>query len=83
MDKVVSYLLFYAEAWDRTWASSFGICGGQNGTGTDFFSSTWSFPRQCHSTNTPYWFFRLLCSQNYSILTIESVGDTLEQHICV
>jgi len=83
MGKVVGYLLLYAEALDRIRASSFGICGGQNGTEINFSSRSWSFPRQCRSTNTLYWFVRLLYSQRYIFLATDSVGVTLENHICV
>jgi hypothetical protein len=83
VDKVVSYRIFYAEDWDRPRESQPGICGGQNGAGIDFSSRTWSFPRLCRSTNKTYWFVRLLYSQRYVILAIESVGDTLVHHICM
>jgi len=43
MGKVVSYRLLYAEAWDRLLESSSEICGGQNGSRTDFSSRTWFF----------------------------------------
>jgi hypothetical protein len=83
MDQMISYWLFYAEAWERPRASSSGICGEQKGIGTDFSLSTFSFPFQCISPSTPYWFIYLLYSQRYIILATDSVGDTHEHRICM
>ena len=42
-----------AEAWVRSRAGPFAICGGQSGTGTGFTPRISGFPCQFHSTCAP------------------------------
>ena len=71
MAQKVSRRLLTAEAWVRFQVSSCGICGGQSGTGTDFYLSTSVLPRHYHSTIAPTLYYlcpaithleRLMCT---------------------
>jgi hypothetical protein len=53
MVQAVSRRLLTAEARFRSRVGSYGICGGQSGTGTGFSPSTSVFPCQFHSTGAP------------------------------
>jgi hypothetical protein len=44
MAQVVSRRPLTAEAWVRARVNPCGICGGQSGTGTGFFSEFFGFP---------------------------------------
>jgi hypothetical protein len=50
MAQTASRRPFTTEAWVRTRVNPRGICGGQNGTGTDFSQSSLVFHCQYHST---------------------------------
>jgi hypothetical protein len=54
MAQAVSRWLLTADARVRARVSICGICSGQNGTGTGFFSEFFGFPCQYHSTIAPY-----------------------------
>jgi hypothetical protein len=53
MAQAVSRRPLTAEARVQSRVSPCGICGGQNGTGTDFSPSNSVFPCQFHSTGAP------------------------------
>jgi hypothetical protein len=50
MAQTISRRLLTAEAWVQFQVSSCGICGGQSGTGTDFYLSTSVLPCHYHSS---------------------------------
>jgi hypothetical protein len=53
MAQAVSRRPLTAEARVQSRVTPCGICGGQSGTGTDFFPSTSVLPCQFHSTGAP------------------------------
>jgi len=90
MAQTVSRRLLAAEAWVRFQVSPYGICGGQSGTGTDFYLSTSVLPRHYHSTIVPtLYYMRPAIKQNascvnrkfatkwmYSCVVVQFVLDT-------
>jgi hypothetical protein len=53
MAQAVSRRPLTAEARVRSRVSPCGVCGGQSGTGTGFFSELSVFPCEFHSTGAP------------------------------